>query len=283
MSLYRWLLAGCLTLSACTSAPRSPAPTALQAQSVKPATTLTAQVIRPDAIPQPVFGPLHQAAQAYADLTSKRRDIDYFRLHPQALGLRFETQGEQAWLFSLLGTALTRNDLNIELRILAAGGQTGMNLNYSGPVTQSRQLSSDTHRPATGLRRSGFSFELITGLPGNGVVEAYESFMTGLARHLQQRYQARPMTFDDGPLVYALHYGEQLQGFLFLNQRNTLSLGDRKYADVQSVVFFTPTRELKAAYTLVGFNPKTTDSQQGPAYQWESPGRFGHLVTFGEY
>lgn len=283
MRFNRWLLTGCLGLSACTTVPVPPSPTALQAQSVKPTTTpLTAQVIPPEALPQAVFGPLYQSAQAYADLTSKRRDIDYFRLHPQALGLRFETQGEQAWLFSLLGTALTRNDLNIELRILAAGGQTGMNLNYSGPVTQSRQLSADTQHPAT-VRRNGFSFELITGLPGNGVVEAYEAFMTGLARQLQQRYQARPMTFDDGPLVYALHHGEQLQGFLFLNQRNTLILGERKYADVQSVAFFTPTRELKAAYTLVGFNPKTAGAQQGPTYQWESSGRFGSLVTFGEH
>jgi hypothetical protein len=216
-------------------------------------------------------------------LTSKRRDIDYFRLHPEALGIRFETQGNQAWLFTLLGTALTRNDLNLELRILAASGQTGMNLNYSGPVTQSRQFTPEGGQITLGPRRSGFTFELITGLPGNGVVEAYESFMNGLARHLQQRYQARPLTFDDGPLVYALHYQDQLQGFLFLNQRNILTLGERKYADVQSAVFFSPTRELKAAYTLIGFNPKTASAQAPLDYQWESHNRFGSLVTLGQH
>lgn len=269
-------VAGILLLSACMSA-TLPAnrPVALSVQSNA---GLRGQFsLKPD-LPAAQLTALTRQAQDYADEVSRRRGIDFFRLHPNPVGIKLTVGNDSSFVLSFLGTSKDRNDLNLELRTLGTGSP-GMSLNYSGPVTLSRNnLQAESRQAAVGT----FGFELVTGLPGQGVTEAYEAYMEGLGEYLRARYQARPFAFDDGPLVYAIHYGGALQGFVFLNQGNRLILGERKYADVQSVALFSPQRKLLAAYTLIGFNPKTTQAEVDPVWQSESDARFGSLVQFGE-
>jgi len=225
-------------------------------------------------------------AQVYADEVSKRRGIDLFYLHPAPVGLQFEKGNAKAWLMSFPGTSRVQNDLNLELRALVSGSQTELNLNYSGPVTLGRlaSLAQTLEKKTQALQSSDtFRFELISGLPGNGVTEAYGDFLEAQTRFLKSRFQARPFEFDDGPLIYAVHYAGQLQGFVFLNQRNRLILGERKYADLQSVVYVSTEREILASYTLVGFNPKTPDPLTPPAYTREDQDTLGSFFIYGEY
>lgn len=280
MRLLPALTAGLLLLTAC--APSLPAGTStLRAQTAaaKRNDGLQARFAVSTALPPALLDTLTRSAQAYSDEVSRRRELDYFQLHANPLGLQLSAGGESAWILSYLGSSRERDDLNVELRVLA-GRQTGMNLNYSGPVTESRGAFGPEAQP---LRQpdSGFSFELITGLPGQGVTEAYGDYLEGLSRHLRERFQARPLEFDDGPLVYAVEYQGQLQGFVFFNQRNRLVLGERKYGDVQNVALFASDRRLLGAYTLVGFNPKTS-AQAPPAYEIETHPQFGTLASFGE-
>lgn len=269
-------LAGALLLLSC-SAPnpslRVPAQVGAQAQA-----SLMARFSASPDLPATQLALLTGQAQAYADEISKRREIDFFRLHPRPVGLRLGFGTATSWLLSYLGTSRERQDLNLELRVVGSDSP-GMNLNYSGPVTLGRTSARPDVR-AGGA--SDWRFELITGLPGEGVIEAYEAYAEGLAQYLRSRYQARPFSFDDGPLVYAIHVGGQLQGFAFFNQGNRLILGERKYADVQSVAVISSQRKLLGAYTLIGFNPKTAGPDQEPAYQVETDSRFGELVQFGE-
>ena len=101
-------------------------------------------------------------------------------------------------------------------------------------------------------------------------------------REATQQYQARPFAWDDAPLIFAVHDGDATPAFVFTNQGNKLVLGDRKYADVQNVVVISDEAEVLAAYTLVGFNPKTTGADGRIDYRFEEDDRFGTLVEFGE-
>jgi hypothetical protein len=124
---------------------------------------------------------------------------------------------------------------------------------------------------------------LITGLPGNGLTEVYGDWLERQASFLRQRFQARPFSFDDGPLIYALKSGAQVRGFVFLNQRNRLILGERKYADLQSVVFVSSAGAVEASYTIVAFNPKTSAPEQPPVCQAEQHTATGTLLICGTY
>ena len=276
-------LTGLLLLSACLPAtPPGSSPSApLRAGSVRSQAVqnLQARFVESSALPPALLASLTRQAQDYADEVSRRREIDFFRLHANPLGLELKLGGESSWLLSYLGSSRAQAGLNLELRVLASD-PPGMNLNFSGPVTLSRAAGQPETRPAR--QGSGFGFELITGLPGGGVTEAYSDLLEALAAQLRSRYQARPFAFDDAPLVYALNHQGQLQGFVFFNQGNRLILGERKYADVQSVVLFSPQRRLLAAYTLIGFNPKTPETATDPVYRIETDPRLGELVEFGE-
>lgn len=274
-------------LSACAGPAQQPVSRQLAAQTVQTGpssrNSLEARFSQADAVPEALLGNLTTQAQAYADDLSRRRELDYFRVHPQPVGLRLSMGSDSAWLLSFVGTSKDRNDLNLELRALV-GKQLGLNLNYSGPVTLSRTAVAD--RPEVVQRQSAsssaFEFELITGLPGQGVTERYGDYLEGLTKYLSYRYQAKPIEFDDGPLIYAIHYQGSLQGFAFMNQRNRLILGERKYADVQNVAIVSTDRRLLGSYTVIGFNPKTGGAAQSPVYQVENHAEFGSLVQLGE-
>lgn len=275
------LLAAVLTLASCFSVPGQQPSSALKAQNA--GNSVSASFQTSAEVPAELLAGFTRQAQEYSDEVSRRRELDFFKIHPQPVGLKLSAGKDSAWVLSYLGTALERNDLNVELRLLA-GQSTALSLNYSGPVTLSRNALpalSDT-KSRVSATQTPFAFRLLQGLPGNGVTDAYGDYLEGLARYLPYRYQAQPFEFDDGPLVYSVHYGQELAGFLFFNQRNYLRLGERKYADVQSVVMISPQRQILAAYSLIGFNPKTPNAIQGPAYRLESDARFGQLIEFGE-
>lgn len=282
------LAAGLLALSACGPLnrgvqPRMPAATLPGIQSQN-APTLHSQFVSGTDIPSRVLSSTQQAAQQYSDLISERRDLDRFQLHGEAVGLRLN---QNSYILSFLGTALTRNDLNVELRVLSGENQ-GMNLNYSGPVTRNLENqnapmhTTPTHK-ATEMTQTGLHFELITGLPPEHITQAYGDHLEQLARYLRYRFQSQPIAFDDGPLIYALTENETLRGFAFFNQRNILTLGDRKYADVQSVAVIDTQAQLQGAYTLVAFNPKTEQAGTPLQYRFETPDSLGTLALLGEF
>lgn len=262
-------------LLACQASPQSVStPSLIQVQSQ--AARYAFQ--KPEQFPQATLQSVLAQAQSYADTISRRRQIDFFQVHAQPVGLRLDAS---TYLMSFIGTAKTRADLNVELRALVHQDQVGLNLNYSGPVTRQLNAQALTPENPQSLSAGDWSFELITGLPGEGVVSTYERHMNALADYLPYRYQGQSFAFDDGPLVYALHKQGQLQGFVFMNQRNILTLGTRKYADVQSVVVISPQTNILGAYTLVAFNPKAADSQSPLEYHYFEHERFGQFVQTG--
>ncbi len=274
------LMAGVVALSVGCGLPQSSIRTAATA-TLEAKGELPVQFLAPSAVPASVLSGLLAGAQKTADDASRRKDIDFFNLHANPVGLRIGSGDSTAYVLSFLGTSKDRTDLNIEMRALLASGKTGYTFNYSGPVTLS--VTPEVFKPTTLRARStGLSFELLTGLPGAGVTDAYGEYLDQLGRYLQRRYPARPFAFDDAPLVFALQAGEEPVGFLFTNQRNHLVLGDRKYADVQSVAFVTPEGAIAGAYTLIGFNDKTASPTTAPVYEIETDERFGTLVQFGD-
>ncbi len=274
-------LALALSLLACAPQINS-TPGRVQGLNSSQSKGLSTGLIQASDLPAKEFQAQLEQVQAYADQISRRRQIDFFKIHPNPIGLRFKQGDNQAEILSFIGTALERNDLNVELRLLS-GSNSNLNLNYSGPVTlNSVSLQSSETSPLTVKSGSGFHFELIQGLPPESFLRPYERHLDSLSRYLRSRYQAQPIEFDDGPLIYAVELNQELQGFVFFNQRNILRLGDRKYADVQSVAFVGLERQLAAAYTLVGFNPKAAKAGVALPYQIESLPELGSLIQFGE-
>ena len=265
-----------LTLSACAH-PLATTATRTGATAAKAHRSLAASVLRPEQVSAGLIAQVLPAAQKTADDASRKRKIDFFQLHDAPVGIRLGAGADAAHVLSFLGTSKNRNDLNIELRALIASGQLAVSHNYSGPVTLGKAT-----RPAIAPRRGGLSFELLMGIPGDGVDEAYEDYMNHLGDRLAQQYQARPFAWDDAPLIFAVHDGDAVPAFVFTNQGNRLVLGDRKYADVQNVVVVSDEAEVLAAYTLIGFNPKTTGADGRIDYRFEEADRFGTLVEFGE-
>lgn len=255
---------------------------AFQARSAGAADSqLAASVLMPEQVPSALRQATHTAVQKASDDASRKKGLDFFHVHSNPVGLKIAAGGASAYVLSFLGTSKETPDINYEARALVADGKVGIISNYSGPGTLSTPVDRLLPRPL--VENQGFDFELLMGLPGNGVTEAYERTMERLGLQLQRRFQARPFQFDEDCIVLALHQGSELAGFLFTHQRNRLVLGERKYADVQSVVLMSPEAEVLAAYTLVGFNRKTPTATTAPTYTWERFGELGSVGIFGEY
>jgi hypothetical protein len=154
-------------------------------------------------------------------------------------------------------------------------------MNYTGPVTLGRPEAVTPPKP-TATRSAGLTFELITGLPGDGVADAYGDYLDHWAERLQQQLGGRAFAFDDTPLVFALHREAEPLAFVFCNQGSRLVLGERKYADVQAVTALGADGRWLGGYTLVGWNAKTPNATTNPRYQLEADSRFGTLAQFGE-
>lgn len=279
MRLPSMLLASALLLSACAAAPAGPVARTTGALAARAAGY--ARVVAPGEVPAAIADPARARAQADADAASERRDIDFFALPDAPVGMAVGGGAEPAWVLSFLGTGRTDADLNVELRAFVAGADVGTSFNYSGPTTLGHAFAAPapTVAPARGR---GPTFELLMGLPGNGVTEAYAEFMDALGARLVHQHDARPFAFDDAPVVLAVLEGGRPTGFVFTNQGNRLVLGDRKYADVQSVVCLTAEARVAAASTIVAFNRKTAGPGAAPAWEIERDGRLGTFATCGD-
>lgn len=247
---------------------------------------LSARFVEPQHVPADLIRTTLVPAQKTADNASKRRGIDEFHLHDNPVAMHIGSGPDAAWVLSILGTSRQRSSLNLEMRALVAGGQTGFSLNYSGPTTLGL-AQADRLMPAMseGMQTVGkqLSFELVQGLPGGTVTNQYGRYLDRLGEHLRQRYNARPFQFDDVPHIFAVNQGGNLVGFLFTNQGNQLILGERKYADIQSVALFSPSGQRLCAYTLIGFNDKTVSPTSKPDYAIMDGTAWGPLVEFGDY
>lgn len=246
---------------------------------------LSAQFVEAAHVPADVIRRTLVPAQKTADNASKRRGIDEFHLHDNPVAMRIGSGPDAAWVLSILGTSRQRSSLNLELRALVAGGQTGFSLNYSGSTTLG--LAQADHRMpvmSEGLQTASkqLTFDLVQGLPGGTVTNQYGRYLDRLAEHLRQRYDARPFQFDDVPHIFAVNRGGSSVGFLFTNQGNRLMLGERKYADIQSVALFSPSGQRLCAYTLIGFNDKTVSPTSKPDYAILDDTTWGPLVEFGD-
>lgn len=281
-ALVPCLLAAALALAACGVAH----PNAVQ----HPATGLAvrassyAHVLAPKDVPAALVTAALGPAQAAADEASKRRGIDYFALPNDPVGLEIGSGDGAGHVLSFVGTSKTDVDLNIELRALVAGSHVGVTMNYSGQTTQSRARLAVPAPSVPSVRDAeSTSFELITGVPGNGVADEYSDYIDHLAENLAERFQARPFSFDDTPIVFAIHQGDAVTGFVLTNQGNQMVLGEQKYADVQNVACYTAKAELAAAYTIIGFNRKTKAAGAAPVWHLEHDARFGTFARCGSF
>ncbi|MBC7543916.1 MAG: hypothetical protein H7338_14420 [Candidatus Sericytochromatia bacterium] len=271
------------SLSACTITQTANAPAAASSAQSKARTSLTAQVLLPQAIPADLITATLAPAQKAADDASRRRGIDYFVLHGNPVALRLRTPTAEGAVISYLGTSKDRHDLNVELRALIGAGPISLIMNYTGPVTlgkRSMTAPATTALPTT--KANGLHFELLTGLPGSGVTEAYGDFLGHLGEHLRQRYNVASYAFDDGPFVFAVTEANAPIGFVFCNQASRLVLGERKYADVQAVTALDMSGNILANYALIGFNAKTAGAEKNPIYRVDTETPFGSLIAFGD-
>jgi hypothetical protein len=226
---------------------------------------LVATVVGPESIPADVLEQVLPRMQRNADDASRRRKIEFFTLHANPVGLKLSVGADDAHVLSFLGTAKTRTDLNIEMRALTGDQAMASTYNYTGPLTLGRAMAPGTQR-ATPQRGNGFAFDLLLSSPPAHVDEAYGRLMARLAKHLADRYDARPTNLLEDVTPFTIERAEGSLGYVFCSQRNTLVLGDRKYADVQVVTVMGRDGALLAGYTLVGFNEKT-QGLNAPTYR----------------
>jgi hypothetical protein len=275
------LLAAC-ALSACGTVPAAVKSRVASSVTARAAASY-ARVLAPKDVPADLVKLALAPAQAAADEASKRRGIDYFALSANPVGVQIGEGAAAANVLSFIGTSKKDADLNIELRAFVGGGQVGTSLNYSGQTTQSR-MTIGLPAPTVAKATETTTFELLTGLPGNGVADAYGDLLDHLGPTLVERFGAQPsFKWDDAPLVFAVHQGGNVTGFVFTDQGNQLVLGDRKYADVQSVAVYTPDANLAAAYTIVGFNRKTAAAGGAPTWHIDKDARLGTIARCGTY
>jgi hypothetical protein len=280
--MMRWMGLAALGLTlGCQMAPVLSAATPATTAATR-ARSVSAQVLTPEALPASVVTAVLPQAQRAADDASRRRGIDFFQLHDNPIGLQVKAGTDTAHVVSFLGTSKDRNDLNVELRTVSGStGEPAIVMNYSGPVTLGRAEKAQATASRV-TRTNGLRVDLLTGLPGNGVSDAYGDYLDHWAVRLQQRFSARPFQFDDTPLVFALTRSGEPVAYVFCNQGSRLVLGERKYADVQAVTALAPNGDWLGGYTLVGFNAKTANAGKNPVYRLETDDRFGTLAQFGE-
>lgn len=277
-----WLIGGLMVASSvsCGVAPTALKQTRTGAVAVK-SRALTATVAPAASVPEAILANVLPRAQRHADDMSRRRKIDFFALHANPVGLKFQVGAESTYLLSLLGTATTRTDLNIEMRALLGDQAMGLTANYTGPATLTRAASA-THRTSVkGDSVGRFSFDLIVSAPPAHVDEAHGRLAERMARHLSDRYDARPFEIGSDALAFSVEHDGATVGYVVCDQRDQLVLGDRKYADVQLVTVLGLGGELLAGYALVGFNEKT-QGMNAPVYRVHDDAPLP-IFEFGDY
>lgn len=209
-------------------------------------------------VPTDILELTQKDAQKVSDKASKTRDIDYFDIHKNPVGLELSYGSEKAYILNYLGTSKNTEDLNIEFKSFYTKSQLGYSFNYSGPITLSSTKNIKNERAINSLKKNGsIRFELITGMPPEYIVNRFENYIEReLKPALKMIYKADP-DISDEIFPYAVYADNELKGFFFLISRSILRLGDRKYADLQLSTFIDTENEIGAKMAIVAFNPKT--------------------------
>lgn len=230
-------------------------------------------------IPNDIIELTHQEAQKASDKSSKARGIDYFNIHKNPLALEFNFNNEKAYLINYLGTSKNTQDLNIEFRSFYTTSEIGYNFNYSGPITLSN--TKNIEKGNTKLnKKSSIRFELITGMPPEYIVNSFEEYIEREFKPSIKMLYRRDIEISNDVFPYAVYADNEVKGFLFLNSRNVLVLGERKYADMQLVTFIDINNNIKSKLALIGFNPKTKISTP-PKYEMKNIDDLS-IVEFGD-
>lgn len=277
-----WLLGGMMLAStvSCGVAPTALKQTRPGAVAVK-SRSLVATVAPASSVPESILANVLPRAQRHADDMSRRRQIDFFALHANPVGLKFQVGAESTYLLSLLGTAKTRTDLNIEMRALLGDQAMGLTANYTGPATLARTKAETTRASlkADGVGR--FAFDLFVSTVPAHIDEAHSRLTDRMARHLSDRYDARPFEIGADALAFSVEHDGATVGYVICDQRDQLVLGDRKYADVQMVTVLGLDGDVLAGYSLVGFNEKT-QGMNAPVYRVHEDAPLP-IFEFGDY
>ena len=228
--------------------------------------------LKPEQISKEVITSTVTEAQKLADKASKARDIDFFNLPQNPVGLELKNHEDSAYILNYIGTSKNTPDLSIEMRAFFTPDGNIFSFNYSGPVTLSgkKNFMPEKSFLKSKNKGSGPSFELITGLPQEYIVNAYENYLErNIKDVIKQLYRPQNIKFDsENVFIYAVHNGAQLDSFFFESHHNFIILGERKYADLQIGIAISTEAEIKSNYMIVGFNPKTPLNTQ-PEYEYK--------------
>lgn len=280
------ILAIILTLSSCSTNTNS-------IQNISEQTSISSKVSKSDLkikfvdtknIPNEVIDITQKEAQKASDKASKNRDIDYFDIHKNPVGLELTVANEKAYILNYFGTSKNTEDLNIEFRSMYTNSQNDYNFNYSGSITLSKSAkTTNLEKGKIKLnKKSSVRFELITGMPPEYIANTYENYLERqLKPALRTVYKVDTNISSDDIFPYAVYANDQVQGFCFITNRGIVRLGDRKYADLQTVTFISTENQIDAKYAVVAFNPKTKIGV-APKYEFKEISDI-NIVETGEW
>jgi len=222
-------------------------------------------------IPENVIKESENICQKAIDKASKLRGIDYFNLPKNPFALEIKKDNYKSYILNYIGTSKENKDLNIEVRsFVDSNNSVSYNFNYSGPLTLSNSRKTfGTYNldPVISIKNTGFSFELITGMPPEGITRIFEKELNNITSNLKKNYKLdKDIKIGEDILVYAIKFNDDLQGFFIQAYRNILSLGERKYADLQIFVTISNDYKIMNTYSIVAFNPKT-ELNKDPVYK----------------
>lgn len=225
-------------------------------------------------IPKNIMDISEDTCQKAIDKASKLRGIDYFNLPKNPFALEIKKGNDKSYILNYIGTSKENIDLNVELRSFVDSKNTvSYNFNYSGEMTLANSRKTfGTYNldPVISIQNTGLSFELITGMPPEGITKTFEREVNNIISNLKKNYRLdKDIQIGEDILVYAIKHNNELEGFFVQAYRNILSLGERKYADLQISVTVSKDYNILNKYSIVAFNPKT-ELNKDPIYKFKT-------------
>jgi hypothetical protein len=236
--------------------------------------SLVINFVTSDNIPKDIIGISDNICQKAVDKASKLRGIDYFNLPKNPFGLEIKKDNYKSYILNYIGTSKENVDLNVEVRsFIDSKNNVSYNFNYSGEMTLSNSRKTfGTYNldPVISIQNTGLSFELITGTPPEGITKTFEREVNNILSNLKKNYRLdKDIKIGEDILVYAIKYNNELEGFFIQAYRNILSLGERKYADLQIAITISKKYYVLNRYSIVAFNPKT-ELNKDPVYKFKN-------------
>ncbi|GIW22966.1 MAG: hypothetical protein KatS3mg068_1973 [Candidatus Sericytochromatia bacterium] len=237
-------------------------------------------------IPENIIKISQDVCQKAVDKASKLRGIDYFNLPKNPFALEITKENHKSYILNYIGTSKENIDLNVEVRsFIDSNNSVSYNFNYSGKMTLSnsrKTFGTYNLEPVISSKNLGLSFELITGMPPEGITKTFERELYNITSDLKKNYRLdKDIKIGEDILVYAIKFNDELQGFFIQAYRNILSLGERKYADLQISITISNDYKILNTYSVVAFNPKT-ELNKDPVYKIKT---FNNLkiIEVGDY